>query len=306
MALLRIGLVLHPVRDTTDQVRQILAWAKSHGCEVLLRGADAQRALDGIRVVGDDDAFAAQSDGLISLGGDGTMLGALRLVARAPVPVLGVSLGNLGFLAEVQPDELPQALDRLHADTFTIEPHSCLEVRYGDGGEAVAFNDVAISRVPGSGWVQASMAVDRRRYGYYRCDALIIATPTGSTAYSYAAGGPVISPAASGMLVTPAAPQSGISRPLFLCPMEELRLDLLAEAGRPALEIDGAVRDHLGPGDAIDVRWRPDAGQVVRLDAAAHEERQRLKLSLLDLPLLPEELRELAPPPVTEPPTEIR
>lgn len=297
MALPRIGLVLHPVRDTSAQVREILAWATSHDCEVLLRSADAGRTtVDGLRIIEDDDAFSEQVDGLISLGGDGTMLGALRLVARAPVPVLGVNLGNLGFLAEVGPDELPQALDRLNDDNFTIEPHSCLEVRYGDGGEAVAFNDVAISRVPGSGWVQAAMAVDRRRYGYYRCDALIIATPTGSTAYSYAAGGPVISPAAAGMLVTPAAPQSGISRPLFLCPMEELRLDLLSDAGRPALEIDGAVCDHLGPGDGIDVRWRSDAGLVVRLDAAAHEERQRLKLSLLDLPLLPDELRELAPP----------
>jgi NAD+ kinase len=307
MALLRIGLVLHPERDTTEQVREILAWAGAHSCEVLMRAADAPRAVEGVRIVGDDDAFAAQADGLISLGGDGTMLGALRLVARAPIPVLGVNLGRLGFLAEVGPDELPQALDRLNSDTFTIEPHSCLEVRYGDGGAAVAFNDVAISRVPGSGWVQASMAVDGRRYGYYRCDALITATPTGSTAYSYAAGGPVISPAAAGMLVTPAAPQSGISRPLFLCPMEELRLDLLPDAGQPALEIDGAVCDRLGPGAAIDIRWRPDAGQVVRLDAAAHEERQRLKLSLLDLPLLPEELRELAPPPAVDgPPTEIR
>lgn len=307
MSLLRIGLVLHPVRDTSAQVREILDWARTHDCEVLLRAADGVRALDGVRVVGDDDDFSAQVDGLISLGGDGTMLGALRLVARAPVPVLGVNLGNLGFLAEVGPDELPQALERLNDDNFTIEPHSCLEIRYGDGGTATAFNDVAISRVPGSGWVQASMAVDRRRYGYYRCDALIVATPTGSTAYSYAAGGPVISPAAAGMLVTPASPQSGISRPLFLCPMEELRLDLLADAGQPALEIDGAVCDRLGPGDAIDVRWRSDAGLVVRLDAAAHEERQRLKLSLLDLPLLPDELRELAPPPApTDPPTKIR
>ncbi len=294
MAISRIGLVLHPERDTSAQVRAITAWAAGHACEVLVRAADAHRALDGVRVVEDDDAFAEAVGGLISLGGDGTMLGALRLVAHAPVPVLGVNMGNLGFLAEVGPDELPQALDRLTDDRFTIEPHSCLEVRYGDE-ELIAFNDVAISRVPGAGSVQASMAVDRRRHGYYRCDALIVATPTGSTAYSYAAGGPVISPGAQGMLVTPASPMSGISRPLFLCPREELRLELLRDAGRPALEIDGAVRDHLGPGDVIDVRWRSDAGLVVRLDAAAHEERQRLKLSLLDLPLLPEELRELTP-----------
>jgi NAD+ kinase len=307
MAITCIGLVLHPERDTSAQVREIQTWATAHAMRVVLRPADAGRAVDGVDVAPDDAAFAAQVKGLISLGGDGTMLGALRLVAQAPVPVLGVNMGNLGFLAEVGPDELPQALQRLNEETFTIEPHSCLEVRYGDE-QAIAFNDIAISRVPGAGTMQASMAVDRRPYGYYRCDALIVATPTGSTAYSYAAGGPVISPAAQGMLVTPASPTAGISRPLFLCPREELRLELLPDAGRPALEVDGAVRDRLGPGAVLDVRWRSDAGLVVRLDAAAHEQRQRLKLSLLDLPLLPDELRELAPPAavVAEPPTEIR
>jgi len=291
----RIGIVLHPERDTSEQVRVIQQWAATHAGEVVLREADRARAIAGIEVLA-EEAFLATVNGLISLGGDGTMLGALRAVAHAPVPVLGVNMGNLGFLAEVGPHELPEALDRLLTERFTIEAHSCLEVRYR-GQEAIAFNDVAISRVPGAGSVQTSMAVDERRYGYYRCDALIVATPTGSTAYSYAAGGPVISPAAQGMLVTPASPMSGISRPLFLCPAEQLRLELLEGAGRPALEIDGTVVDHLAPGDALEVRWRPDAGLVVRLDAAAHQERQRLKLSLLDLPLLPDELRELAPPP---------
>jgi NAD+ kinase len=304
VAIHRIGLVLHPVRDTSEQVRAIQEWAAAHDGEVVLRSGDRERAVPGVLVL-DEERFVASVDGLISLGGDGTMLGALRLVAHRPIPVLGVNMGNLGFLAEIGPDQLPEALARLLDERFTLEPHSCLEIRYR-GGEALAFNDVAMSRVPGSGSVQASMAVDDRRYGYYRCDALIVATPTGSTAYSYAAGGPVISPGAQGMLVTPASPMSGISRPLFLCANEELRLELIEGAGRPALEVDGAVREHLGPGDVLRIRWRKDAGLVVRLDAAAHQERQRLKLSLLDLPLLPDELRELAPPPVVDPPTEVR
>lgn len=295
MAISRIGLILHPVADTAAEVLLIQRWAAGNGGEVVLREADRERAVAGVAVL-DEQTFVTTVDGVISLGGDGTMLGALRSVAHAPVPVLGVNMGNLGFLAEIGPDDLPEALDRLSDERFTIEPHSCLEIRYRDR-EAIAFNDVAISRVPGAGSVETSMAVDERRYGYYRCDALIVATPIGSTAYSYAAGGPVISPAAQGMLVTPASPMSGISRPLFLCPAEQLHLELLEGAGRPALEIDGSVRDHLGPGDRVGIRWRPDAGLVVRLDAAAHEQRQRLKLSLLDLPLLPDELRELEPPP---------
>ncbi len=96
-----------------------------------------------------DDELAAQADAVVSLGGDGTMLGALRLVARRPVPVLGVNLGNLGFLVEVQPDELTGALDRLERRDFTIEEHSALWL---GGDEAVAFNDLALVRVPGDGW----------------------------------------------------------------------------------------------------------------------------------------------------------
>jgi NAD+ kinase len=291
----RIGLVLHPRRDVSEHMRAIAEWAAAHGGEVVVRSRDAARAPAGVTVV-DDGVFAATVMAIISLGGDGTLLGALRSVARAPVPVLGVNLGNLGFLAEVEPPELPAALDRLKNGDFTVEPHSCLEVRHHRGPEDIAFNDIAIARVPGAGAVLLGMEVDGRRYGYYKCDALVVATPAGSTAYSYAAGGPVVSPAAEAMLVTPAAPMQGISRPVLLGPAESLRLTLLADAGVPALEIDGVARDRLEPGDVLDVRWRRDAGQVVRLDPVAHQERQRLKLSLLDLPLLPEELRELNPP----------
>ncbi|HEY4094579.1 MAG TPA: NAD(+)/NADH kinase [Baekduia sp.] len=294
MAIHRIGLVLHPVRDTSEQVRAIQRWAEKHACAVVVRTADRERAVDGMLVL-DDETFRDTIGGIISIGGDGTMLGALRTVAHAPVPVLGINMGNLGFLAEVEPADLPQALERLVAEDFTIEAHSCLEIAYGAKTE-IAFNDVALCRVPGAGFVQVAMSVDQRNYGYFRCDALIVATPTGSTAYSYAAGGPVVSPEAQGMLVTPASPMAGISRPLFLAAAEELRLQLMDGGGSPALEIDGAVREHLDPGEALEIRWRPDAGLVVRLDAAAHQERQRLKLSLLDLPLLPEELRERLPP----------
>jgi NAD+ kinase len=280
---------VHPRRDVSPQASTIAGWGRDHGVEVIARESDAARLGDGITPVSEPE-LATTSTGLVSLGGDGTMLGALRLVADDPRPVLGVSLGNLGFLAEVEPDGLPDALDRLMAGEFTIEPHPCLDIRRGDM-RALAFNDLALSRVPGAGFVEASLTVDGQRHGYFRCDALIVATPTGSTAYSYAAGGPVVSPAAIGMLVTPASPASGISRPIFLSPDEPVRLELIE--GHPACEVDGRVLRHLGPGDVIDVELRRDAGSVVRFDAPAFQQRNRLKLSLLDLPLLPEELREL-------------
>ena len=287
----RIGLVLHPRRDAGKQAVVVRDWAASHGFEAVVRLADRDRVpLPAV----DDREFADSVSGVLTLGGDGTMLGALRLVAARPVPVLGVNLGRLGFLTEVEPDDLPNALERLVADEFTIEPHSCLEVEYRDVA-TVAFNDTALCRVPGAGFVQATLTVDGHRHGYFKCDALIVATPTGSTAYSYAAGGPVVSPAAQGILVTPASPMNGISRPLFLAPDEEIELELVEGGGQPALERDGVVQTHLDAGDRVVVRSRADAGLVVRFDAPTYYQRNRVKLSLLDLPFLPDELREMLP-----------
>jgi NAD+ kinase len=163
----------------------------------------------------------------------------------------------------------------------------------GPGWEAVAFNDMVLARVPGQGQVEGVLSVSGRRYGRYRCDSLIISTPMGSTAYNYAAGGPVLSPTAQGVLVTPSAPISGISRTVMLGPAEPLMLEITG--GRPAMELDGVYSGECGTGDVIEVTTRPDAGLLVRIDDSRTAERRRVKLSLLDLPLLPEELVELVP-----------
>jgi NAD+ kinase len=289
---MHIGLALHPTRDATDVTEKIVRWARSHGGEVMVAAEDAGRTPGEVRGVPTEE-LARRADAIVSLGGDGTMLGALRLVADRPVPVLGVNIGSLGFLVEVQPDDLDAALDRLEAGAFTIEEHGALVVKI-DGQKHLGFNDVAIARVPGGGLVQAALTVAGRPSGRYRCDALVLATPNGSTAYSYAAGGPIVSPGLDAVVVTAVAPTSGISRPVVLCAMEPVRLDLTGET-EPALEIDGALIRRLSPGEGIDVRLRPHAGLVVRLDSDRYARRNQVKLSLLDLPFLPDELRDLIP-----------
>ena len=304
----RIGLVLHPVRNCGGAVGQVAAWTSTHDVELVAAAADVERlGLRGVTPV-DLEELAGSVDGLIALGGDGTLLGAMRLVAAKPVPVLGVNFGRLGFLTEVEARELDGALTAMAEGRSTIESRSCLVVR-GPGWETVAFNDVVLARVPGEGLVDATLSVSGRRYGHYRSDALIVATPMGSTAYSYAAGGPVMSPGVEGVLVTPSAPLNGIDRPLVLGPDEPLHLSLPAGAGRPAVEVDGLVHGRLGPGDELHVSTRRDAGLLVRLDDWVAADRSRVKLSLLDLPLLPDELTELVPdglrPPHPGEPTEI-
>ena len=286
----RLGLVLHPTHDPTAVIGRLTAWARSHRKQVIVDARDAARVPAEVVPVSDEELVEA--DALVSLGGDGTMLGALRLVAPRPVPVLGVNLGSLGFLIEVQPHELDAALDRLDAGDYTIEEHSAVVLTDGSV-EAIAFNDVALASVPGEGSVEAVLSVSGRPTGRYRCDALVIATPVGSTAYSYAAGGPLVSPMLDAVVVSPVAPISGIARPAVISAAEPIALRLLEGSGRPALQVDGTVTRRMRPGEGLEVHLRPGAGLVVRLDPERYQRRSTVKLSLLDLPFLPGEMRGL-------------
>ncbi|MFC7550587.1 NAD(+)/NADH kinase [Plantactinospora sp. GCM10030261] len=288
-----VGLVLHPTRDVTEVASTVLDWAWRQRVEVLVDRADGHRLPPGTTAV-DPRRLAEDCEALVSIGGDGTMLGALRLTVDRPKPVLGVHLGRLGFLVEVDPPDLPRALDRLAARDFTIEPRSCLRCVVCDE-RVVAFNDIAVTRYPGTGLVDATLAVDDQQYGYYRCDTLVFSTPAGSTAYSYAAGGPLVSPATEAVVLTPAAPMAGISRSVVLSPTERIRVDLRPGSGTVAVEIDGHVAKEVEGGGALEVRFQRGAGQVVRFDPRRYRQRSQLKLSLLDLPLLPEQWRELLP-----------
>jgi len=289
----RMGLVLHPRHDCSPAVARVARWTSTHGVELVAAADDVARlAIRDVTPVTSDE-LAATTDGLIALGGDGTLLGAMRLVAGRPVPVLGVNFGRLGFLAEVEGAELEGALQAMTEGRASTESRSCLVVTRGDE-EYLAFNDAVLARVPGAGLVEATMSVAGQRYGHYTCDALILATPMGSTANNYAAGGPVVSPSAAGILVTPSAPLNGIARSLLLGPAEQLELELTA--GSPAMELDGVLTGRLEPGEVVAARLRPDAGRLVRIEGSRAAARSRVKLSLLDLPVLPQELMELLPP----------
>ncbi len=289
---LAIGLVLHPTRDPGGPAETVVAWARRRDTDVLVRREDLHRCPPGVQPV-DHSELAERCEALLSIGGDGTMLGALRLVAGRDVPVLGVNLGKLGFLIEIEPEELESALDRIERDEFTIEPHSALIVRC-PGLETAGFNETALSRIPGEGIVHAQLGVGGQRIGRMRGDGVVIATPMGSTAYSYASGGPVVSPGLDAVVVTPVSSMFGVSRPIVVSTGEPIHLTLLPDSGTAALEIDGALIRRLQPGDVVDVSLRPGAGQIVRFDHERHQQRTRVKLSLLDLPYLPDELQELS------------
>lgn len=287
-----IGLVLHPARDPGRAAETIVAWARARKTPVLVRHEDAHRCPADVEAVAEDE-LARRATAVLSIGGDGTMLGALRLVACHEVPVLGVNLGKLGFLIEIEPDELEMALDRLERGDYTVELHSALLVE-SDGVQMSGFNETAITRIPGEGIVHAQLRVGGQSIGRMRGDGVVIATPMGSTAYSYASGGPVVSPGLDAVVVTPTASMFGISRPLVVSTAEPIHVSLLPDSGSAALEVDGALVQRLGPGAVVDVSLRPSAGLIVRFDHELHQRRTRVKLSLLDLPYLPDELQELS------------
>ncbi|MER5650770.1 NAD(+)/NADH kinase [Streptosporangium sp. NPDC002524] len=292
-----VGLVLHPTKRVDRSVGAIVETSRSRGSRVLAREADRDRVPAGVEVV-PEGRFVAEVDGLVALGGDGTILGAMRLVIGRPVPVLGVNHGNLGFLAEVHPAQLPSALARLTAGDFTVEQYAALRV---DAGETPlttrsGFNDLVLGRSSRAGAASLDLAVNGLRYGYYRADAVVVSTPTGSTAYNYAAGGPVLSPSSGALVITPVAPMSGVSRPVVLGAADHVRLTVADDSAPVTVDVDGTPSGELGHGEKVNVTLRAEAGQVVRLSASEHTSRSRVKLSLLDLPLRPDQLLELIPP----------
>jgi NAD+ kinase len=243
---------------------------------LLAREVDRQRVPAEVSVV-PDAQFVAELDGLVTLGGDGTMLGGMRLVIDRPVPVLGVNHGNLGFLVEVTPDQLPSALKRLAVGDFCIEQYACLEVDVGEVDLAIrfGFNDVVLGRSRRAGAVSLDLSVND---------------------LNYAAGGPVLSPSSGAVVITPVAPLSGISRPVVLGAEDQVCFTAAEDSAPVAIDVDGISAGELGRGGRLTATVRPEAGQVVRLSKGDYAKRSRVKLSLLDLPLRPDQLLELIPP----------
>jgi len=273
-----IGLVLHPQRDRGDVVETIAKWARTRDIEAMGLAEEVSRT-HGVLSATTIDEIGDRADLLVSLGGDGTMLRAMRLGFERRIPVLGVNLGRLGFLAEIDIPELDMALSSIDAHDFAVESRSGLRI-FASGRETVAFNDLALVRVPGHGMTDVELRVEGHRFVQYSADALVVATPTGSTAYNFSAGGPIVSPKAEGVLVTPVAPHSAFNRALFLSSGERVVLEVLPSSGELAVEADGRLVGHLVGGAIVEIVSLPDAARVVRLGRTTFYQRTRRKFHL--------------------------
>jgi NAD+ kinase len=276
-----VAVVLRPERDLHQALEEIRVWAAETG--VALVGAEGDPRLPEGVARRPEASLAAGCDVVLALGGDGTMLGGLRVAAPHGVPVLGINLGTLGYLTEVDAAHLPGALSALRAGKYAIEERTGLALAPGNGVEAqIAYNDVVLSRVPGRGQAALGLRIDGELLVRYASDGVIAATPQGSTAYAFAAGGPLVSPRAQGMIVMPDAPHGLFNRAVVLAEGERLGIEVLATSAPVSIERDGQLLGHAEPGASVQILAHPHAASVVRVHAGGFAERARRKLGITD------------------------
>jgi NAD+ kinase len=274
-----VGLVLHPERDSVPAIDTITGWARRREVTVLGLPDEVDRIACSAVAVSQQE-LAERSNLLVSLGGDGTMLRTMRLGAGRATPILGVNLGRLGFLPEIDVDGLPTALSAIDNQHYSVESRLAVCTTMPNGRRVTAFNDIALCRIPGDGLAEVAIRVDGNDFVRYAADAVIVATPTGSTAYSFSSGGPIVSPTVRAMLVVAAAAHSAFNRAMVLSADEALALDVLPGSGGLAVEVDGQVNGRVGPGHRLAVVALTDAARVVRLGDTSFYERARRKLQV--------------------------
>jgi NAD+ kinase len=247
-----IGLVMHPER-APELALDTVAWLLERGHEVRLGGDEAtQLRLPELGVDGSDLSIGL--DLMLSLGGDGTMLRAVDLVADDGVPVLGVNLGQLGYLTEVEPTGVRMALKRFLAGSHHIEERMRVQVAVHREGADVerlqALNEAVIEKSEMGHTVRLDVELDGRPFTSYVSDGLILATPTGSTAYAFSAGGPIVDPRHRAVLMAPVAAHMLFDRALVLRPDCEVRVRVGGDRAA-GVSIDGRAAASLAPGDSV-------------------------------------------------------
>lgn len=229
----------------------------------------------------------ASVDIILSLGGDGTLLRAARIGCQRGIPVLGINLGRLGFLAAAGPEQAEEALRRLVRGQFTVERRLALNARIGDDGpQALAVNDVVIHKGGVARVIRLALSVDGEQVGTYSADGIIVSTPTGSTAYSLSAGGPIVVPSVDCMIVTAISPHTLAVRPLVVPASATVAIRVLDPVPDPdelLVSIDGQATAHLRARQDVTVVRAHDAVLLAQISDESFFGRLSRKLAWGDL-----------------------
>ena len=238
---------------------------------------------DAAKGIGRVEELPEKPDVCIVLGGDGSILYALRRYADSGVPVFGINFGTIGFLAAVEREQLEDGLRRALGGEFEVMSMPALEMDEMDvpSKRPVAFNDVSFIRVPHGRVAELSYSVGGQEVGHVRCDGLVAATPAGSTGYNLANAGPILAWGVEGYVVSFIAPHTLTARALVVAPGDLLQVQNAAGRDPVEIEIDGEHTGELAPGQQVEVRFRDGAGSLAQLSGASFYTRIREKFGRL-------------------------
>lgn len=276
-----IGILTKPkFPEVKTTLHDVVSWLRGRQIDVILDTTSAvllgeQGGLQKVQL-------AARADVLLVLGGDGTMLNAARLAGERGIPILGVNMGGLGFLTEVRLDSLYPSLERVFANDFVLDERLMLRTHIHRHGETVAqgpvLNDVVISKGTLARMIELRIAIQGHFVTNLRGDGLIVSTPTGSTAYSLSAGGPIVNPAVPGLILTPICPHTLTHRPLIVPIHSEIDVTLTSRDDGAMATLDGQVGVAMTQGDTVEIKGSEHLTKLLRFPESNYYEVLREKL----------------------------
>ena len=250
-----VGVLAQSASSCAAELLTIRAWATRYGFEVVDLGTSAE-----------PNGGDAGCQLVIALGGDGTILRALQVAMAQHAAVLGVNFGHVGFLADIRGDELSEALERMASGQALLDERTALVAQIGaePGRRFIAFNDVVIARLPGFGLARLRVVVADESLLVLQGDGVVVAAPTGSTAYTVGAGGPAVAPSLDAIVITPLASQGTPLRSLVVDGSEVVRVELEPDSAPLSIEIDGRETHAMPAPDALEIRAAARKARLVR------------------------------------------
>ncbi|WP_298208462.1 NAD(+)/NADH kinase [Ferrimicrobium sp.] len=267
--MMTLGFVLHPAHvESSSLYLEARSYLQAHGCEsVQLLATDPVTLASDEKELRQLPAYEPSVDAVVSIGGDGTMLRAMAYAHRQRVPALGINLGQLGYLTEVEPSDMIDALASIVAGEFTVEERLALCARFRVAGEerqVISFNEVVVEREVSGHVIRGDVSLGGKKFLRYEADGLIIATPTGSTAYNLSARGPIVAPSLRAFILTPLSPHMLFDRSLVLDVDQTIDFHL-GQGPNASVMVDGQVVHSLSPPETVSIVAHPAPVQLIRV-----------------------------------------
>lgn len=270
----RCALLTHRQPDNVaEAIVETVSAANSAGVELVVTPEEVEKHPSELAAATVADGLDTGVDLCLVLGGDGTLLHALRGFIGFDVPVFGINFGTVGFLSAAERDEIGEALERALAGDFTALRLPGLELAVSGAQPVTGLNDISFTRLPQDRVAELSYRIAGEEVGHVRCDGLVAATPAGSTGYNLANGGPILAWGVEGYVVSFVAPHTLTARALVVAPDDVLHVGNVAEVDSVEIQIDGVSHSELAPGAEVEVRFRDGVGLLAQLEGSSFYQR---------------------------------